>query len=176
MNATAVPVAPSPTANADPRADFMALMAAYPTTFQTPEYQLHNSRSLAACCGAAVLNNEGKRYSYTGGGNISWLNPILTEDDRKEINKWIEEWYAPRKSSFSRYTDKEYAEFAKRAWDDYRFDKFANAPGVTMGIGLSMTDCIAAMYTPDHELYGKVQGLEFNDKEHGLVSLIWTNA
>lgn len=161
-------------AEEEARKDLLTLVQKFPISFRRPE-RCKDYATFVACCGSTVLDENAKWNSQNLGMKVS-INP---SDD--EVLGYFNPLYRSPASPHARYfiqrseeefremmlTNPDYGPALKKRW---------NRPGVFLGVGLSKNDLVNKAWDPAGELYGKVEALEFNDPDDGLVTLAWTNA
>lgn len=112
-----------------------------------------NYATICSCCGAALVDKNGT-VLYNGSGGAAPRVPISSEMCRVNAQR--------RFPSHVEYYTKQWAYVEDR-------------PGVIMG-NMPMGELISLCYPgkKNPELFASVEGMEFNDTESGVWSLIWT--
>lgn len=135
------------------------------------------AQTFCGCCGTHFLQN-GLIFAGTHpkGGEYMYRKPFKTPDEAKEWYMETYKWEDYKDSYIRSYGSEESGKYAWENWrKSYSARADANLAGITIATGMEVSELVNLMFTPDHELYKVVSGIELNDKEVGKVSLIWTN-
>lgn len=154
-------VSPSASAEQEARAGLLKLTSCRWSVTQAVNYGTFNG-----CCGSAALKAGGMSASYVGafGDRL----PLKNLDAWEEIGRARSPY-----DMYARHLTKEQWEANYiRPWRNY---SPANKPGVFLGVGLSRDKLIEEAFDPSNELYRVLEGIEIDDPDDGLCSIIWTN-
>lgn len=173
--------APSQTATADKGTEARERLFAHKLKCNAAQWERLDANKkdagLCACCGATSLNKEGTYlsglYDRTKNPFVHFHLPPLDVNAVREAYMKFSPWEGYNDKAFPGMTKDQFI----RMYIEPNISLYVrgNKPGVTFA-PMSMADTIKAMYTQDNKYYGTVAGIEINDKEDGLCSLIWTNA